>query len=579
MTQIKVLVAEDESALRNNIVWLLRAEGFEPLAADNGSEAMALARQHLPDLIISDVMMPRMDGHQFLAALRADPLTASIPLIFLTARADFKDMRTGMNLGADDYLVKPFQRDDLLGAVRARLLLKQKQQGSSQRLQQTAKRLLHFDPLTNLSNRAFLLERLLSAINHSRRYQTSLALMVLNLDDFSGINHSLGRSLGDQVLQQVANRLFSKVNGAPYVCEYDTVARLGGDQFAVLLVGFEDAAFLEDYVQDLLLELAKPYQLNGQELFLTACAGIAMFNEQTDSAETLLEQAEVAVPQAKQAGHGSQRYFSAEMNALASRRLRLHNELHLALERGQLHLHYQPQARVTGGHLIGYEALLRWEHPELGAISPVEFIPVAEQNGLIVPIGQWVLTNACRQAKAWLDAGLGPLRMAVNLSVRQFDSGDLTDTVALVLAETGLPASSLELEITESIAMQSVERTLSILHALKRLGVALAMDDFGTGYSSLAYLKRYPLDTLKVDQSFVRNITTDHGDASITRAIVAMAHSFGMSVIAEGVESQAHLDYLAKLGCEEFQGYHLSKPVPALAAQDLLSRQRQGAGR
>jgi EAL domain-containing protein (putative c-di-GMP-specific phosphodiesterase class I) len=262
------------------------------------------------------------------------------------------------------------------------------------------------------------------------------------------------------------------------------------------------------------------------------------------------------------------------MNVRGVRRLRLHNELHKALERNELSLHYQAQVDIASRRIIGFEALMRWQHPELGFISPVEFIPIAEESGVIVEMGAWALNQACLQAKAWLDAGHGPLRMAVNLSARQFADDELMATVIEALEKSGLPPASLELEITESIAMQGLERTVMMLTALKKLGIALAMDDFGTGYSSLSYLKRFPLDALKVDQSFVRNITTDPGDAAITRAVVAMAHSFGMIVIAEGVETTEHLEFLAGLGCEDAQGYLFSKPLPAVDAGALLAHMK-----
>jgi diguanylate cyclase (GGDEF)-like protein len=574
MEHMKILIAEDEPAIRNNIVWLLRAEGFDAISAENGLDAMRLAREHLPGLIISDVMMPQMDGHALLAALRAEPLTATIPFIFLSARTDFGDVRAGMNLGADDYLPKPFHRDELLGAIRARLSLSDQRRESTQQLQYVAQSLLHFDSLTNLPNRNLLLGKLGSAINHSQRYLAGAALIVLDIDSFGNINGSLGRDVGDQVLRQIADRLFTMVNGAALVSEYDTIARLGADQFAILLVGFSGRAFLEEFVRDVLAQIAGPVVASGNEIFVTACAGIALLDDRNAQAERLLEQAEVALPQAKLSGPGSHRFYATEMNAAASRRLHIHNELHSALDKSEFTVLFQPQVSAKTAQLVGFEALLRWTHPQMGSVSPAEFVPIAEQNGLIVPIGKWVLTAACQQTKSWLDAGYGPIRIAVNLSVRQFESGDLVSTVSDVLDQTGLPASSLELEITESIALNSIERTLGTLHKLKDLGIALAMDDFGTGYSSLAYLKRFPLSTLKVDQSFVRNITTDSGDAAIARAVIAMAHSFGMSVIAEGVEQQAQLDFLSALGCEEFQGYFYSRPLTASATEALLQKCR-----
>lgn len=570
----RIVVAEDEEAIRENLTRMLRIEGFEVAAAANGREALALIREHLPALILSDVMMPEMDGHGLLDAVRDDPLTAAIPFVFLTAKADHQDMRSGMNRGADDYLVKPFQRDELLAAVRARLARRDTQSQASQRLQSEAQRLIHFDSLTDLPNRALLLERVRAASHQARRSQSRLALIALGLDGLSRVNDSLGHESGDRVLREVADRLFRRVNQAMFVSEYDGVARLAGDQFAVLLEGFGDDAYLESFCADLLSGIAAPFHEGGHEMFLTACAGVALFGEGADSPEEMMRNAEAALGHAKEDGPGTLRFFAAEMNERAVRRLRLHNELHKALEKGELKLYYQPQVDIASRRIVGFEALMRWTHPELGFVSPGEFIPIAEESDVIVPIGSWALGEACRQTKEWMDAGLGPLRMAVNLSARQFVTDGLVDVVANALRDSGLPPAHLELEITESTAMQGVERTLAMLNQLKGLGLALAMDDFGTGYSSLSYLKRFPLDALKVDQSFVRNITTDTGDAAITRAIVAMAHSFGMIVIAEGVETKDHLDFLAGLGCEDAQGYYFSKPVPAAEARELLARGR-----
>jgi diguanylate cyclase (GGDEF)-like protein len=572
--RVKIVVAEDEDAIRENLARMLRIEGFEVAAAANGKEALALVREHLPALILSDVMMPVLDGHGLLQAVRDDPLTSSIPFVFLTARADRSDLRTGMNLGADDYLVKPFQRDELLAAVRARLARRSAEGQAAQRLQAEAQRLVHFDPLTNLPNRKLMLERVRAASHQSQRSNSRLALIMLGLEGLSQVNDSLGHETGDAVLRQVADRLFRQINLAVFVSEFDGVGRVSGDQFAVLLEGFGDDAYLDSLCRELLATVERPYQVHEHQLFLKACGGVALFTSGADSPEDLLRNADAALHQAQQGGPGSLCFFSAEMNARTTRRLRLHNELHNALERKELSLHYQAQVDIASRRIIGFEALMRWQHPELGFVSPVEFIPIAEESGVIVAMGAWALREACHQAKTWLDAGHGPLRMAVNLSARQFADDDLLPTVVAALDESGLPAASLELEITESIAMQGLERTVMMLTALKKLDIALAMDDFGTGYSSLSYLKRFPLDALKVDQSFVRNITTDPGDAAITRAVVAMAHSFGMIVIAEGVETAEHLEFLSSLGCEDAQGYLFSKPLPAPDAGALLARSR-----
>lgn len=570
----KVLIAEDEAAIRQNLSRLLTIEGFAVRTAENGKEALALARAELPDIVLSDVMMPELDGHGLLAALRAEPMTAHVPFVFLTARADRSDIREGMNLGADDYLTKPFQREEVLSTLRARIARRRQEADSQATLRQAANRLLHYDPVTDLPNRTLLLEKMHAARQICQRRNTSAAVMVLGLDGFSRINDSLGHAAGDHVLRELADRLFQQVQSSAFVGELDTVARLGGDMFAVLLVDFDDEPFLSEYCGRLTTALAGATRVGGTEVFLGACAGIALYPRDGDSPESLLEHAETALHHAKTAGPGQRRFFAGDMNARAARRLRLHNDLHRALAQGEISLHYQPQVAVESGALIGFESLMRWQHAELGMVSPAEFIPVAEENGLIVALGTWALGEAARQTQSWRAQGLGDYRMAVNLSTRQFAAGDLVEQVARALRESALPPALLELEITESIAMHGVERTIETLNELKAQGVKLAMDDFGTGYSSLSYLKRFPIDTLKIDQSFVRNLHTDPGDAAIARAVIALAHSFGMSVIAEGVETAEILQYLADLSCEEYQGYYFSKPLPAEQATALLRRRQ-----
>ena len=575
-TLTKIVVAEDEEAIRNNLLMLLRIEGFEAFGAADGQEALTLIREHLPLLVLSDIMMPVMDGHALLTAMRADTITASIPLVFLTSMADRNSIRDSMNLGADDYITKPFHRDELISTVRARLTRAKEQRDNNRRLQLEAKRLLYYDPLTRLPNQTLLGERLKAALAHIKHNRARLALIMVGLDNFGRVNDSLNREAGDNILRDVADRLLNRVNGAMLGSSHNLVARVGGDRFTILLEGFDDDALLDSFSGNLLNDLSRPYPHHNQNIYLSACVGIAVTDAaQTGHSESLCQQAEAALRQAKLAGPGSRLFFSGEINQVVSRRMQLHNELHRALELGQLSLHYQPQIDIRTNRISGCEALMRWQHPELGSVSPAEFIPVAEESGLIIAMGNWALQTACSQAKAWLDAGM-PIRVAVNLSARQVAHGDILKVVSKVLDVSALPPEYLELEITESVAMHEVEALIGTMTALKAMGVALAMDDFGTGYSSLSYLKRFPLDVLKIDQSFVRNLTTDPGDASITRAVTAMAHSFGLSVIAEGVETEEHLEFLTGLGCEVAQGYLFSKPLSVADFTDYAARKMTG---
>lgn len=564
---MNILIAEDEPSLRENLQWLLELEGYTVVAACDGQQAYEYACLAPPDLVLTDVMMPQLDGYGLVKALRETTTTATVPIIMLTAKADRRDIRMGMNLGADDYLTKPYRREELLETVRARLTRKANLDEAAKRLQQEAREAHQRDALTALPGRELFGQRLVEAINAaSAASGSSLGLICLGLDGFSKINDSLGSAVGDKVLYEVSCRLGEHMHAGHSAVGYDSVARLGSDQFAIGVGNDPDMRQLEQTACDLLAILAQPYKLDGHVLFLTASAGASLFPLQAESAHALLLNAETALHHAKPLGPGTVLMFDIAMNQQVARRLQVHNALHSALEHHELQVFYQPQVCVANGLLVGFEALLRWNHPTLGWVSPAEFIPIAEESGLINRIGAWAMRTAATQAAEWHALGHDKFRMAVNLSVRQFVGNNLPELVSSVLQETGLPPHMLELEVTESLAMHSVASTLGTLHACKALGVKLAMDDFGTGYSSLAYLKRYPLDSLKIDQTFVRNITQDKGDAAITRAIVAMAHSFDMSVIAEGVETVEQLEFLRTLECEEFQGYLFSKPVPAADA-------------
>lgn len=563
---MRILIAEDEPALRENLQWMLELEGFDVMTAGDGRDAYAQATRVRPDLVLTDVMMPVMDGYGLVKALREDIATATIPIIMLTAKADRSDIRMGMNLGADDYLTKPYRRDELLEAIQARIARSSSLEQAASKLQREAHQAQQFDHLTALPTRVLFAHQINTAVLQCVGEEQSVAVVCLGLDGFSKINESLGTQVGDKILQEVANRLSAHLLEDVPPNDLNAVCRLGSDLFAVCLCSSPNTELLEHNTHTLLQRLAKPYVVDDNTLFLSACAGASLFPQHCDSGHALLLNAESALHHAKPVGPNTLRLFDTAMNKQVARRLQIHNELHQALEQRELQVYYQPQVCIATGALVGFEALLRWQHRTMGWISPGEFIPIAEDSGIIVQLGEWVMRTAATQAAQWLAEGHSNFRMAVNLSVRQFVGDDLPKLVSEVLRDTGLPAHMLELEVTESLALQSVTTTLGTLNACKALGVKLAMDDFGTGYSSLAYLKRYPLDALKVDQAFVRNITQDPGDAAITRAIVAMAHSFGMTVIAEGVETPAQLEFLRGLGCEDFQGYLFSKPVAAVEA-------------
>ncbi len=438
------------------------------------------------------------------------------------------------------------------------------------RAEETIRHLAYHDHLTGLPNRRLFQDRFIVALAQAQRTNEPMALMSIDLDRFKLVNDTLGHAVGDQLLQEVSSRLSSVVRSG------DTLARLGGDEFCLLMPRterVEDAAKVAEKIKDV---LKTPFHVDGQDVHVTASLGISLYPFDGD-AEKILVNADAAMYRAKELGRNNCQLYVEVMDTKPLRRLTLENGLHQALEREEFVVHYQPQADIRTGEIVGVEALVRWQHPDKGLVLPQEFIPWAEDAGLIVPLGEWVLRTACTQAKAWQDGGLPPLRVAVNLSARQFQHSDLLEMVASVFAETGLEPNYLELEITESIAMQNGELTINVLRGLRDLGIRIGIDDFGTGYSSLSNLKNFPIDTLKIDQSFVRDLTTDPNDAAIATTVIAMAHSLNLKVIAEGVETPEQLDFLKERGCHEVQGYLISKALPASALKKLLKEKARAS--
>ena len=396
-----------------------------------------------------------------------------------------------------------------------------------------------------------------------------MALMVLDLDHFKAVNDSLGHAGGDELLKGMARRMEECIR------ESDTVARLGGDEFAIILEDLSDAQDAATVAQDILQALSEPFILDGREISMSASIGMAV--RPPSEGSELLRDAETAMRRAKERGRNSHEFFTQEMNEQALERLTLQNMLRRALEREEFWLCYQPLVDLTTGGIVGVEALLRWQSSDLGVVSAATFVPVLEETGLIVPVGEWVLRTACRQARTWQENGAGRfLRVAVNLSARQFGREDLVDTVARALEESGLDPRCLEMEITESLLMEDIEASSRILEELKGAlgGVRVSIDDFGTGHSSLSYLKTFPIDLLKIDSSFIRNLATDLDDAAITTAIIGLAHNLRLKVIAEGVESEEQLAFLQNKGCDEAQGYYFGRPLPAEDLTLLLEEGR-----
>jgi len=427
--------------------------------------------------------------------------------------------------------------------------------------------LAHHDPLTELPNRLLLNSRLERALQHAKREESQVGILFLDLDRFKNINDSMGHTQGDQLLKLVASRLAEGMRAE------DTIARLGGDEFVILAEELGDTQGIIKVAKNILNLFKQPFYIHEQEIFIEASIGISIYPKDGKNTDTLLRNADAAMYRAKERGRNNYQFYTKELTAKAYERLTLETDLRRALERDEFELHYQPQFELKGNTLIGAEALIRWNHPEHGLVSPVSFIPVAEETGLIVPIGEWVLHSACMQHQAWLKAGYSPVKIAVNLSARQFNKPGLVETISNILEEAAMDSIYLELELTESIIMNDVESTIKILNELHWMGLEISIDDFGTGYSSLSYLKRFPIDRLKIDQSFVYDITTNPSDAELVTAIITLARSMKLRVLAEGVETEAQAHYLKEQGCDEVQGYYYSRPIPAKELTRFLCKE------
>ncbi len=420
------------------------------------------------------------------------------------------------------------------------------------------------DSLTGLPNRSLLRDRIEQAIGKAQRDGHLVAVVFVDLDHFKLINDSLGHHVGDRLLLEVADRLVACVRSQ------DSVARQGGDEFVIVLTEQHDENEIIAVVSRLLEVISQPWVDEGQEYGLSCSVGVSCYPQDGDDPDALLRCADAAMYKAKASGRSTYHFYTPELNLAISERLELENSLRHALDRDEFRVYYQPRIDVASGRIIGAEALIRWDCPGKGIIPPDSFISIAEETGLIIPIGQWILQEACRQARAWQRAGLPPLNVSVNLSPIQFRHAGLVQSVAAALAQAELDPGCLELELTESFVMHDAERINVAMQSLKALGVDIAVDDFGTGYSSLSYLKRFPVDRLKVDKSFVRDIDSDPDDAAIVRAIITLGHALGLKVVAEGVETRAHLEFLCQHGCDEVQGYYFSRPVPAPELEALL---------
>ncbi|MCH6582711.1 MAG: EAL domain-containing protein [Proteobacteria bacterium] len=570
----------------NALSRLLRQDCYRTITVESATNALAILRDNEIGVIVSNHLIPGMTGVEFFA--QAKEICPDTVRILMTDANDVQATIEAVNDGAVSRLLeKPWQEEDLRSVVHEAYEHYELVRENKRRLQDLActneelkslnvklerrveqktrelSRLTNYDAVTGLPNRLLFSERLTQALGQARRNEDLVGVMFLNLDRFNFVNNTLGYAMGDRLLQAATQRLVACVR------EGDTVARIGADEFAFLLTNLDSEEGLEAIATRILNSLSGPFRLDDQEVFATASIGISLYPSDDDTVDGLLKNAATAVNRAKQDGNNHYRYYAREMNVKSLERLTMESRLHQALERDEFLLYYHPKVDLRSGRLVGVEALLRWQHPELGIVSPGEFIPVLEETGLINQAGDWVLRRACAQVRAWREMGLPLVCVAVNLSIHQFKQKNLVDTIrsALREAQLGHLSNVLELDITENLLMEDASAAAAKLRELEALGVRVAIDDFGTGYSSLSHLKRFPIHTIKIDRSFVKHITNDPDDEAIVTAIIGMARGLKLQVVAEGVETREQMEFLRAQRCDEMQGYLVTPPLPD---QDII---------
>ena len=583
----------------------LSEQGYKVRCAKNGTTALKVAKKIIPNLILLDIKMPDLNGYQVCQKLKADPQTQDIPVIFLSALDEVLDKVQAFEVGGVDYITKPFQVEEVLVRAKNQIALqaakaeiyklnqeleqKVKERTiqleiSNQKLQQEicdrkkAEEQLVIDALhdrlTGLPNRALLMEKINFAIQHSKRNPNYLfALLFIDLDRFKTINDSLGHLVGDKLLIEIAKILPEGLRAN------DTVARLGGDEFVILLEDIHNLTDATKVGDRLLKRLKSPFNLGGQTIFTSASMGITLNTTGYQNSSQILRDADIAMYSAKEKGKARYEVFDQAMYLQTLKIIELECNLRFALKHDELKLYYQPIISLKNGTLAGFEALIRWEHPKQGFISPADFIPIAEDTGLIIPIGNWILQKACQQLRVWQQKfasipQVASLKMSVNLASQQIKEPNFIEKLDRILKTTGLDGNYLRLEITERVLVDSEQNTQNTLAAIKRRNIKLSIDDFGTGYSSLSYLRRLPIDNLKIDRSFVENINSDTESFEIVKTIITLAHTLGMDAIAEGVETTKQLHQLKTLGCEYAQGYLFAKPLPANAIESIFNQRR-----
>jgi diguanylate cyclase (GGDEF)-like protein len=553
----RIVVADDDRAMRFALHDVLEKDGYFIDQASTGRQAVRLCERQMPDLILMDAMMPELDGFEACQQVRALSGGGEVPILMITALDDERSVERAFSIGANDYIPKPIHFAVLRQRI-ARLL-------EASQTQRNLNRLAYQDTLTNLANRTQFMERLNVVLSHTEHQQSLHAVLFLDLDRFKLTNDTMGHEVGDLLLQAAAERIQGCVRSE------DLVSRFGGDEFTLLLEDIAHPQVAAAVAEKICLAISKPFAFLNQEFYISASIGISIYPADGTDNGLLIKHADTAMYRAKERGN-TYRFYEDSMERAVVSKLRLESDLRRALQRNEFFLHYQPQIMLSTGQVIGAEALIRWQHPELGLIAPDVFIPVAEEIGLIEAIGEWVLREACRQNKAWHQAGYPPFSIAVNLSARQFQQENFAEQIFEILAETELPPQYLELELTESLVIRNPEKSREILVRLKQAGIQISIDDFGTGYSSLSQLKHFAFDRLKIDKSFVANVMDNADDAAIVLTIISIAKILKFRVIAEGVETSQQADYLLRSGCDEAQGYLFGKPMADSELVALLRR-------
>ncbi len=589
-----VLVVDDDAGARLLVGTALEMAGFRVIAAADGASALGQFREQPADCVVLDVVMPGMNGFDVCSALRALPESRHVPILMQTSLDDMESVNRAYNAGATDFSSKGI--NPMLLAQRVKFLVRAKQTQDQLRESEARVRYLaYYDPLTALPNRQRLLQILEQQVEWALPRQRGLAVLMLDVDNFSRINDTQGQAVGDVLLKEVAHRLQNCLrdsqrsvdradDSAEKIDITDWVARTGGDEFALALPGISTAEAAQAVAQRVQLALARPFVFAQAEIPLSATMGISLFPGDAATAGALIKNADAAMHHGKKTGHGGLEFFNKSISTRAARHLSMEADLRKAVERGEFTLNYQPRLALKDLRVEAVEALLRWRHPQRGFVAPDEFIPLAEQTGLIVEIGDWVLREACAQARRWRDAGGPGWQVAVNVSGVQFRDGSLVSRVAHAVDAAGIDSRMIELEFTEGALIEYSAAVNKAVKSLKELGVATALDDFGTGYSSLSYLRHFPIDTLKIDRVFVRDIASKNGgNAPLVDAIIAMAKSLGLATVAEGVETEAQWQYLKTRDANQVQGFLFCRPLALEALEswhaDWMHANRVKVGR